>query len=444
MDLEGYARRILEKENAVEILKERILEIKDIDEEKAREFAIAILHEVKISSSARGSIFDYPRSGVSMGDFGVGSRGRGDFYVHRKIAEMLEVKSEISPSELDDSGVVKCDGVTLAISVDGIHSRLSDFPFLAGFHATRATLRDVYVMGAQPVALFSDIHIADDGDVGKLFDHIAGISAVSELVGVPVVAGSTLRIGGDMVIGERMSGCVGAVGIVRKLTPRRGVREGDVIILSEGAGGGTIATTAIYNGFFEVVEKTLNVKFLLACESLFRSGTIEKVHAMTDITNGGIRGDAWEISNSNSVKLSFEEEKIIELVDEDVFEMLKALEIDYLGVSLDMLLLTASEEDADEIMMAIRKSNVRCEIVGKVSEGEGVEMISERGVRKIEPFFRESPYTPIKKLVGIHAQRNEEEMKKKVDGAFEKALRKKREIVKKIRDSHSGIFQNIR
>jgi hydrogenase expression/formation protein len=165
---------------------------------------------------------------------------------------------------------------------------------------------------------------------------------------------------------------------------------------------------------------------------------------MTDITNGGIRGDAWEISNSNSVKLSFEEEKIIELVDEDVFEMLKALEIDYLGVSLDMLLLTASEEDADEIMMAIRKSNVRCEIVGKVSEGEGVEMISERGVRKIEPFFRESPYTPIKKLVGIHAQRNEEEMKKKVDGAFEKALRKKREIVKKIRDSHSGIFQNIR
>ncbi|MBC7110466.1 MAG: hypothetical protein H5T46_05640 [Archaeoglobi archaeon] len=442
MDLEGYARKFLSHEDAVERIAQRIMEIKDVDEERARKIAEAVLTEVRISSHARGPLFEYPRSGVSMGEFGVGSRGRGDFYVHRKIAELLELRAEISPAELDDSGVVRAGDLLLAVSVDGIHSRLSDFPFLAGFHVTRATLRDVFVMGAIPVALFSDIHIADDGDIGKLFDHVAGISAVSELIGVPVVAGSTLRIGGDMVIGDRMSGCVGAVGVVRKLTPRALAKPGDVIIMTEGAGGGTIATTAIYNGFFDVVERTMNVKFLLACLSLFESGAIEKIHSMTDITNGGIRGDAWEISSSTSLKLRFHEETLRELVDEKVLQMLDELEIDYLGVSLDMLMITAPEENSEEIMDAIKRAGVRCEIAGEVSEGQGVELVSEEGVRKIEPFFRESPYTPLKKLIGVHASRDEEEMRRKVDEAFREALEKKREIIRKIRDSHSGIFPN--
>ena len=68
-------------------------------------------------------------------------------------------------------------------------------------------------MGADPIAMLSDLHLADDGDVGKLFDFTAGVCAVSELVDVPLVAGSTLRVGGDMVLGDRLVSAVGAVGI---------------------------------------------------------------------------------------------------------------------------------------------------------------------------------------------------------------------------------------
>ena len=106
-------------------------------------------------------------------------------------------------------------------TVDGMHSRLSDYPFLAGFHVTRATLRDVYVMGAKPVMLFSDIHVADDGDVAKIFDYTAGITTVGEAMNVPLVTGSTLRIGGDMVLGKPLTGCVGAVGVADHLTARK-------------------------------------------------------------------------------------------------------------------------------------------------------------------------------------------------------------------------------
>ena len=129
-----------------------------------------------------------------------------------------------------------------------MHSRLSHFPFLAGFHVTRATLRDVYVMGAAPVALLSDIHVADDGDVAKIFDYTAGIAVVAEAMGVPLVTGSTLRIGGDMVLGDRMTGCVGAVGVADYLTARKETRPGDIILMTARAGGGTIATTALNSG----------------------------------------------------------------------------------------------------------------------------------------------------------------------------------------------------
>jgi|GEM_PF-6162018 Hydrogenase maturation factor len=211
MDLEGYTKNLTRKRvNRKEIKEkvvERILEFKDLGREKAEELAEAILNESKATLDIEDEFIGYEKSGVNMGEFGVGSRGMGDFYVHEKISEVIgRTSAEIDSTFLDDSGAVREDGSYIVVSVDGMHSRLSDFPFLAGFHVTRATLRDIYVMGARPIALLSDIHLADDGDVTKIFDHIAGISSVSEVMGVPLITGSTLRIGGDMVIGDRMTG----------------------------------------------------------------------------------------------------------------------------------------------------------------------------------------------------------------------------------------------
>ncbi|MDM7934384.1 MAG: AIR synthase related protein, partial [Methanothrix sp.] len=185
MDLEGFAKRGLSREDPeIEAkLVWLIREVKQIPEEKALILAKAVLEEARATLHPRGEVFALERAGVSMGDFGVGSRGSGDFYTHTKIAEVIgSTQAEVDSAQLDDSGVVRAEGKLITVTVDGMHSRLSDYPFLAGFHVTRAALRDVYVMGARPVALLSDIHLADDGDVSKLFDHIAGIATVSELI----------------------------------------------------------------------------------------------------------------------------------------------------------------------------------------------------------------------------------------------------------------------
>ncbi|WP_086976194.1 AIR synthase-related protein [Archaeoglobus fulgidus] len=437
MDIEGYARRMLEKmgeDEVKKVLAERIAEIKNWSLERTMRWAEAVIVEVKNAYGKTNWLLDYYRSGVTMGEFGVGSRGRGDFYVHEKIAEVIgDSGAVVSSKDLDDAGVVKFGDFYISVAIDGIHSRLSEFPFIAGFHVTRAAMRDVYVMGAEPVAVFSDIHIADDGDVSKIFDHIAGITAVCEAVKVPLVSGSTLRIGGDMVIGERMTGGVGCVGVSKHITPRRNVRDGDVILLTEGAGGGTVATTAIYFGMHEIVEETINLDFIKAVRAIFKADLVRRIHSMSDVTNGGIRGDAEEIAKVSGLALIFDYDKVRNCVNPKVLKMLEELEIDFMGVSIDSLMVVCDAETAELVKSAVKEAGVRIEEVGWVEKGRKGAFVVEGGeIREIKPRFRESAYTPLKKVVGEETPPDFEEMRRKVDEAAMKAVEKKKRVLERL------------
>ncbi len=437
MDVEGFVRRSMHKdiseEDIEKLLQERILDIKNIDEGFAREFARAVIEEVKVTSGLKGDLFEYEHAGVSMGEFGVGSRGSGDFYAHRKIAHVIgQTSAQVGVDQMDDGGVVEANGQYIITTVDGMHSRLSDFPFLAGFHATRATLRDVYVMGAKPVGLISDVHIADDGDVAKLFDYTAGITTVSDALGVPLVAGSTLRIGGDMVLGDRMTGCVGVVGVAKHVTARRSSVPGDVLLMTRGAGGGTIATAALYSGNVDVVEETINLHFLKACDALINSEVFPHIHAMTDITNGGLRGDVFEIAETAKATVVVEDAPLRGLIAPKVLALLDKLGIDYLGVSLDGLLVIAPPEYADEIIRVVGTAGVPMERIGFVREGPGVSRLIKDGVEgEFQPKFREAPYTPVKKVVD-RPGRDFDEMKKGIDRAANAARAKKEWMLKRL------------
>ncbi|WP_292408507.1 MULTISPECIES: AIR synthase-related protein [unclassified Methanoculleus] len=442
MDVEEISRRHLAAgtpdDEIVRLLAEDVLTVKHnrITPAYARAFARAVLAEAKNSTGLSGDLFVYEPSGSTMGEFGVGSRGSGDFFAHRQLARIIgRTNAAVGVDEMDDAGAVRAEGDYIIATVDGMHSRLSDFPFLAGFHVTRATLRDVYVMGAKPVALLSDIHVADDGDVAKIFDYTAGVSAVGEAMGVPLVTGSTLRIGGDMVLGSRMTGCVGAVGVARHLTARKQIAPGDVLLMTEGAGGGTIATAAIYSGFPEVVDATINLHFLKACEALLADSVLPAIHAMTDVTNGGLRGDAYEMAETAGCRIVVVEDELRTLVQPEVLAMLDALEIDYLGVSLDALLVVAPPEVAPEIRRVVESAGVAMREVGYVETGKPESVLSVGGeIRDFSPRFRESAYTPVKKVVDEN-KRDFEEMKAGVRRAADAALAKKLRILSRLRSS---------
>lgn len=452
MDMEGYVRQRLDNYNEndlKDLLSQRIREYKNISQDKSLLMAESVIDEVRTTLNLKNSDDDFlkeitevPKADIAMGEMGVGSRGAGDFFVHRKIAEIVSstnTSSLVNPSEQDDGGVVKAnspnDELYITTAVDGIHSRLSEYPFLGGFHVTRATLRDICVMGADPVSILSDVHLADDGDVGKIFDFTAGVAAVSELVDVPIVAGSTLRVGGDMVLGDRFVSAVGSVGVSNyPPTARKGATDGDVILLTEGSGGGTITTTALYNGFFDVIWDTLNVNFVQASHALFEADLIKDIHAMTDVTNGGLRGDAHEISNTTGVGLEFYEEEIRKMVAPNVLDMLEKLDIDPLGVSTDSLMLIVPPEIVDDVKNAVSRAGVDISEIGIVNtSGEPILIKEDGNSEKLVPLFREAAYTKIKKLVGETTPEDFEIMKEKVQKASDNAIRKKEKVINHIR-----------
>ncbi len=438
MDVEEYARKKIKSGESEAIIQERLVDIirsyKTVNPSYASAFAMAVINEVKNTEGLSGDFFSFEPAGVKMGEFGVGSRGKGDFFAHRQIARIIGKSSAtVGVDQMDDGGAVRSGGEFIVCTVDGMHSRLSDYPFLAGFHVTRATLRDAMVMGARPVMLFSDIHVADDGDVAKIFDYTAGITTVGEAMNVPLVSGSTLRIGGDMVLGGRLTGCVGCVGVTEHLTARKSTQAGDVLLMTEGAGGGTIATAGIYSGFPEVVEQTINLNFLVTCETLMKSDSFLKVHAMTDVTNGGLRGDIYEMAETAQCRIVIDDTNVAGLVEPHVRTMLEELEIDYLGVSLDALLIVAPPDAAAEICTIVRSSGVRIEQVGRVEKGKPeAVLISQGREQDFTPRFRESAYTPVKKVVDSDA-RNFDEMKENVLRASEAAIKKKERVLAKLK-----------
>lgn len=154
-DLEGLTRSLIEKgfskEEIIARLVTEYLDYKNIDEESATSLAEAIYEECKKSDVKNVSdpfmryLLDINKANVTIGKQGVGCRGSGDFFVHKLIAELSETgkRAHLSPSSLDDAGAVRIsdiegfkaeDELIIVSKMEGIHSRLSDFPFLCGFH----------------------------------------------------------------------------------------------------------------------------------------------------------------------------------------------------------------------------------------------------------------------------------------------------------------------
>jgi len=458
-DLEGLTRNLIKKgcsdEEILKRLVQEYLDFKDIDEESALKYGKAIIEECKrsdlksVSNRFIKDLLKINNSGVTVGKQGVGCRGAGDFFVHKLIAELSETeyRAFLSPTSLDDAGAVRlCDiegfnnetlevcNLIIVSKMEGIHSRLSDFPFICGFHVTRAALRDLYVKGAKPISIMVDTHLGDDADVGKLFDFMAGVSTISDLAKVPITAGSTLRIGGDMVIGNRFVGGIGAVGLANNILARRNIKSSDKVLMTEGAGGGTIVTTAIYSGNHDVVKETLNIKFLKACEIIFNADYFANIHAMCDVTNGGLRGDLYEIIYEANCGVNVYEKKIRNLVNPIVLNLLEEVKVDYLGVSLDALLIFCPSNISGKIISDLKNNGIKCAEIGIVDSSNQVSITyGDDHKKNILPKFRESAYTKIKQEVGEETPDLQFQMEKQIEMAASKALEKRKEIIEYIK-----------
>jgi hydrogenase expression/formation protein len=104
-----------------------------------------------------------------------------------------------------------------------------------------------------------------------------------------------------------------------------------------------------------------------------------------------------------------------------------------MGVSIDSLLIVAPAQLEAEIKTALN-GVIKVDEVGHVESGSGAEALRDGERFTIAPKFRESAYTPVKKVVGEHADAREiQQMRARVDLAAARALSKKEQMIAYLR-----------
>ncbi len=133
MDVEEYARRYIRAGKAEEEIFRQLTDLihsfkPEEPAEYARAFAQAVIDEARTTEGKKGDYFSFTPASVKMGEFGVGSRGTGDFFVHRQIARIIgKTGAFVGVDELDDAGAVEVtrggSSRFVVCTVDGMHSR---------------------------------------------------------------------------------------------------------------------------------------------------------------------------------------------------------------------------------------------------------------------------------------------------------------------------------
>ncbi|MDD1658842.1 MAG: hypothetical protein LUP92_01110, partial [Methanomicrobiales archaeon] len=98
-------------------------------------------------------------------------------------------------------------------------------------------------------------------------------------------------------------------------------------------------------------------------------------------------------------------------------------------VSIDALLVVAPPSAAPGILRVVRGCGVPMDEVGRVEQGRPESVLIVDGAeRDFSPRFRESAYTPVKKVVD-RRMKDFDAMKQGVDKAAEAAIAKKKRVL---------------
>ena len=168
---------------------------------------------------------------------------------------------------------------------------------------------------------------------------------------------------------------------------------------------------------------------------MLNSDQLDKIRAMCDVTNGGLRGNLYEINHEANCGVLVQEQEVKKLVNPQVLELLESVNVDYLGVSLDALLIYCSEQVSDQIISDLKEVNIKCAEIGIVNDTKHISMdYEDKQKEDILPKFRESAYTRIKQEIGEESPDSIEEMEKKIEIAASEALKKRKKIIEYIRN----------
>jgi len=202
----------------------------------------------------------------------------------------------------DDAAVWKLNERQAIVATTDFFMPIVDDPYDFGAIAATNAISDIYAMGGTPLFALALVGMPIDKlPVETIRRILEGGEAICAKAGIPVAGGHTI----DSV--EPIYGLV-AIGVVDPANVKRnaGARPGDALVLGKALGVGVYSAalkkdhlTAPHYAAMIASATQLNTPGVVL-------GTMETVHALTDVTGFGLAGHLLEICRASSVGASVE------------------------------------------------------------------------------------------------------------------------------------------
>ena len=202
----------------------------------------------------------------------------------------------------DDAAVYRINDRQAIVATTDFFMPIVDDPFDFGAIAATNAISDVYAMGGQPLFALALVGMpVNQIPLEVIRKILEGGESVCARAGIPIAGGHTI----DSV--EPIYGLV-AIGLVdpRNVKRNAGAKPGDKLVLGKPIGVG-IASAALKKGRLDdggyraMVDSTTKLN-----TPGTRLGTLEGVHALTDVTGFGLLGHLLEITKGSQASARLE------------------------------------------------------------------------------------------------------------------------------------------
>jgi len=287
----------------------------------------------------------------------------------------------VAPEIGVDVGVTRSKGKYLVSSSDPITGAVER----VGWHAVNVSANDVATSGIMPDSLNVIALFPEGTGAGEIQAVLKEINTSAAALNISVAGGHT-EIAPSL---KRPIISITAFGSGDSFVTAADAKSGDSILLTKTAG---IEGTSILSGL-PATKKLVDPETLKRARELLNSLSIlkeaklaydtGKVHAMHDLTEGGVVGCTLEMSLASDLGFELFVERVP--LDQATREICSKLKIDPLKlIGSGSLLIACSGSDSSTIKERLNTEGISCEDIGKFHESSrGRWIVSKEGREKI-------------------------------------------------------------
>lgn len=248
------------------------------------------------------------------------------------------------------------------------------------------TVNDLLMRGAVPKYITSAFIIEEGTDTETLEKIVKSMADTANEAGVTVICGDTKVIEGNGGIYINTTG----VGFVKASTDivSTNLREGDAVVVS-GTMGDHHATILSARMDIENGIESDNAPLGEMVREMLKQGI--ELHAMRDVTRGGLGTVLNELAKASHINIELTEEKIPVSSEVKAFAKILGLNIMHMG-NEGKLVAVMPKEQAEKAVGIIKKCKYgeNAAIIGEVKSGSGVTMITPiGGIRQVNVLYGE-------------------------------------------------------